>query len=429
MIEKLLYEGWGLSRTPDGIAMVPYSCPGDTLTLKPAFQQKKSLRFAEIETIVTASPERVTPRCSVFTECGGCHWQHVSQAAQLHWKVEILRENFSRMAKLPDTQILPIIAAEDPWRYRNHVTWHVEAETQKPGFRTSHHSGHDHAVISFDDCVLLPEVINTLYHQCEALLTQFPLTDLKWIDVRWNESFEILMTLQLAELESTKKMVLGSYEKLAIQLTQNSAFQLKGLLISDGHNQHVVYGERFLLYDVMGYRFQVTAGAFFQSNSKLLAPILEAVLSRVEPQKTVLDLYAGGGFFSIPLAKQSKHVTTIESNAAAVFDCEANAQRNGVENVTIHCADATACLAQTQETFEIALLDPPRTGCDAKVLEALATCVTEHLLYLSCNPVTLARDTKLLLDTGHWKLAELQPFDLFPQTYHLETLAVFEKTV
>lgn len=400
-VEKLVYGGDGLCRLPSGeIMLVPFAAPGDTMAVSVAERKKRVLQ-GQIEQLQAPAVERVTPPCSVFGTCGGCHWQHLSIEAQQDWKRRIVAESLERIGKLSGITVEPTLAApegENQWNYRNTVQWHVDASGQLGYTRF-----HSHDVVPFDHCWIIPPALNDL---AQWLQTQ-PLQGIRKIEARLNGSGQILVSLAG-----------NTPAKDWLSLLPEAFASVTGVVWNDT----CVFGEPYLLETVGDRVFQVSTHSFFQVNPFVL-PVMLGVLDAMLPEETasLADVYAGVGLFSLWRHRQSGSVLAVESSPSAINDMKANCARKDAHNVTIYPGAVEQVLPALSETVETAIVDPPRSGCHSAVITWLNTQVTRQVIYISCDPTTLARDLKLLTEAG-WRIDRVQPLDMFPQTYHIETM-------
>ena len=407
-IEKLVYEGYGLGRLEDGqVVLIPFTAPEDKLMINLATKKP----FANIESIQQHSPYRQQPYCSVFEECGGCHWQHIIDKAQADAKQHIVNETLERVGKIRQPPVLPIITGDTVFEYRNHVVWHWD------GQQLGYYRHHSNNIISFDQCYLIPKPINHMYHQLTDLLSKNPPSMSFDIDIKWSRLDEILLTI-IAETKPDDAF----FNTLAKQVPT-----LTGICFQqDSNTIEIIFGQSFIREVIGDYSLQVSAGSFFQSNTNAAEKMINLLSQWLKSNKhqTLLDAYAGVGLFSITLNNLFKEITAVEFSQTSVQDAQTNITANTIKNMTYHQEDVEHFLNQAQQQWHTAIVDPPRSGCSPMVLNRLNEKVTDSLIYISCNPTTLARDLKHLLASEQWKIIAVQPFDFFPQTYHVET-AVF----
>ncbi len=424
-IDKLVYGGDGLARTSEGeVLFVPWSAPGDVVEAQKMAGSVKPPR-AKLESLLTASADRVEPTCSVFGTCGGCQWQHLSIESQRLWKRNIVEESLRRIGKLPDVPVLDTIGSDPSgWESRNRVQWEIELAgdsfSEKPAYRLGYYQAQSHDVVEFDRCHVMPGPLNTLAAGLRHWAQENPTlaSGLLRVEAMISPEQDILLVLEGENNAQLK----GFAEDWLTRFPQ-----VKGICHKDPAKKQasprLLAGHSALRFSLAGKQYQVSAGSFFQT-SYAGAEKLLSVLDQWLPEKSasLLDLYAGVGLFSIHFHDRASVVMAIESSKSALADAQESLTLNEILNVALHPGDARQVMRQLKQKFEVAILDPPRSGCQPEVLDWLSTHVTQQLLYVSCNPTTLARDVKTLVANG-WKLEVVQPIDMFPHTYHVESIA------
>lgn len=382
----ITYGGSAIGRHDDRAVFVPYTLPGERVRAR-IRQDKKRFAVAEALELLAASPNRIEPRCPHFGPglCGGCQWQHIAYEAQLAYKQQIAADQMRRIGGFEDAEVVPTIASPDPWYYRSHVTLHVS-----PAGRLGYVSTDDRAVLPITEChIIRPELLDEFRQ-------------------RGGRAPKSAARLRI-QIGSD-----GSERMAAITAPDERAFQP----VSD--NTTVIH------YTIKGRTFQVTAGSFFQVNLAQAETLVNLVLDRLALAGTerVLDLYSGVGLFTAFLAERAAKVTAVESFPLAVQDALKNLAE--FPNVTLVEGTVEASLSRIKGAFDGVVLDPPRSGVDARALEALVKHSPQKIVYVSCDPSTLARDAKILAQSGY-RLLNVQPVDMFPQTYHIESVAAFVK--
>jgi 23S rRNA (uracil1939-C5)-methyltransferase len=412
-IEKLVYGGDGLGRQESGeIMFIPWSAPGDRLKVQPLPGSQKPARGC-IEEIIEAGPERTTAPCSVFGTCGGCQWQHLNPDAQRRWKRDIVTESLQRIGKLPDIQVLDTIGSdESAWHYRNRAQWDVG-----PRGRLGYCQASSHDVVAFEHCWIIPEPLNRIadwlqdkFKSDTALATR-----VKRIEAMVNRQGKMLVTLEPVQDQELNR--------LAAAL--KAAFpEIIGIVsMAEGRPEpKVLQGQSFLTETLGGNTFCISAGSFFQTNLEAAERMLSVIDTWLLPDTaSLVDLYAGVGVFAIRFADRFKRVLAIESAKTALNDARQNIILAPAPHVAVKSGDVSRVLGNLAESFDVAIVDPPRAGCRPEVLDWLNRQVQRQIIYVSCNPTTLARDLKTLTESG-WQVQAVQPIDMFPQTYHVETI-------
>jgi 23S rRNA (uracil1939-C5)-methyltransferase len=387
-IEKLVYGGEGLSRGPEGVVLVPYTLAGETVNADVGAQEKGVLR-GQLLGVEEPSPDRVTPQCEYFTRCGGCHYQQGAYEAQLAAKRAILEETLLRFAKITPEVPIDVIAGE-PWGYRNRIQLHFEEG--RMGFRAPRSK----SLIEIDHCPISSPKLN----ECIAKLSAMAR------NTRWPR---FLRNLELfTNEESVQLNVVETERPVAKRFFEWCIEEMPSL-----ENGPLHYGE-----------FQVSKGSFFQVNRFLIDPLVDEVTEGQEGE-TALDLFAGVGLFSLPLARHFRRVIAVESGSGAVRDLEANAGR--IEQ-TLESAQTSVdlFLEAFTEPCDLVVADPPRAGLGKLAVKRLIALAPQRMVLVACDPATLARDLAPLLEAGY-RIEKLVMVDLFPQTYHIETVAKLSK--
>ncbi len=384
-VEKLVYGGDGLARLDGRVVLAPFVLPGERVRAV-SERERPGLVHARTLEILEPAAGRVAAPCPYFGRCGGCHYQHASYEYQLAAKRGILAEELRRLGKLEAPTEIVAVAAE-PWGYRNRVQVHIE----------NGHLGYleerSHRLCAIDHCpIASPRVNETIGTLAEMLY------DPRW--PRFLHSLEIFSDERQVQLN-----VLASDRPVARRFFDWCAERIPGLVES--------------ALDYEG-RFRVSRGAFFQVNRHLADRLVETTLGEARGE-TALDLYAGVGLFSLALAGRFAEVTAVESGSAAVRDMAFNAERAGFAHLKAERATAEAFLEALDRAPEFALLDPPRAGLGKAVVRRLTELRPAALTIVSCDPATLARDLAGLV-SGGYRIARMTLVDLFPQTYHLETV-------
>lgn len=384
-LTAMTYGGSAIARHEGRPIFVPFGLPGERVRAR-ITQDKRSYAFAEVEAVIDPSPERVTPQCPHFGVCGGCHWQHIAYAAQLRFKRDVVAEQLARIGGLRDVPVHPTIPSPSPWDYRSHATFHV-APDGRLGF-----VGRDNrTVIPIDECHIIQPELHA------------------WFDALKPERFTPGERVRL-QAGNTGERVMARSRGAAAAPDDDSA---SDPALATAEKVH---------YVVKGRSFQVTGGSFFQVNQP--ETLVDLVLERLAlaGNERALDLYSGVGLFTAFLAERARFVTAVEIYAPAVRDAQANLAE--FRNVDLRVGAIEAALPRS--SVNAAVVDPPRAGMKPKALEALVARAPGKLVYVSCDPTTLARDAKTLVARGY-RLNDVQPVDLFPQTYHIESVALFTR--
>jgi 23S rRNA (uracil1939-C5)-methyltransferase len=420
-IEKLIYGGDGLAHSDGSTVFVPFVLPDEQVAVE-AIERKKKFVRGRVEKLLTPSPERVAPRCPYFHACGGCHYQHIPYEAQLRYKLDILRETLRRIGRI-DWSGPVTLHPSSPWGYRNRAQWKVrpvnngEDSAKLSNVGIGYFRAGSTAFIAVDECAILsPSLERTLRFLRQALAAHELPSTIREIEAFVDAADQKLL-LNIAFTGSTAPV-----SDLAHKIHRIIPDAVESILFHDpGQDRMELVGPGYLHYSVAGNNYRVGHMSFFQVNRYLIEEMMGAVAGDAPAEGLAIDLFAGVGLFTLPLANRFTRVIAVESNPASVRDLEANlASSRG--NVESRCADVEDFLGKTREVPRLVVMDPPRSGLDPRALARVARLGSERITYVSCDPSTLARDLAELLKAGY-VLKELHLFDLFPQTFHIESIA------
>jgi len=400
-LRDLGYGGEAVGEYQGQVIFVPLGIPGETVRVELTEVRKRYARARLLE-VLDPSPERVAPRCRYFGFCGGCHWQHIAYSAQLRFKRELLTSQLQRLGKQSHPPVRPVIGMDDPWAYRNHVQL-----TMHPQEGLGYQALRSHEVVAVDECRIIHPLLEELWAALELDPEGPPRVSLR-AGVGTGE--------QLILFEGDE----DEPPELELDVPVSCVYQgPRGIPI-------VMAGESYYCERLAGRTFRVSAPSFFQVNTAQAERMLEVVRGHLAPQahERLLDAYCGVGTFALSLATQVAHVTGIESSPWPIGDALANcADQDTVGFIQGNVEEVLPSLAASYDGL---ILDPPRAGCAPTALEALARCGASRIVYVSCDPATLARDVAHLATSGY-ELVEVQPIDMFPQTYHLESVALLRR--
>ena len=414
VVDALAYGPYGIGRLDGKAVMIPDTAPGDKIVAR-LVESKERYAVGELLRIIAPSPLRQTPPCPYAGRCGGCSWQHLRYEAQLKAKQQSVADALRRIGKLDDFELKPIIAARDPFHYRRRIRLQAGAVSGLGFFAAGSHS-----VVEIDSCLIADERVNAALAALRLWLGELNRA-MEYLElVAGDEPNELVVVAQPAE--SFQSSDESGCERL---IGANNS--INGLIVLARAGRKI-YGRTLITVKLQNdLTLQVDADVFTQVNADGNRQMIEQLLAAGDfhRQDRILELYCGAGNFTLPLAQRVGEVTAVEGYRAAIASGEINAQRYRMENIRWHCAgvpQAVARLKRQRQSYNKIVLDPPRTG--AKGIEAdLAALGAEMILYVSCNPATLARDLANLAKQGY-KLHSVQPMDFFPHTFHVESLAV-----
>jgi len=427
-IEKLAFGGNGVCRINGKVCFVPFSCPGDEVRLA-VTSEKRSYLLARIVDLITPSPLRTMPPCPLFGTCGGCSWQHIAYEQQLAAKQQILAETMWRGARTEADCVTPTQPSLLQYGYRSRVQFklHGSGSSLKLGFyRSASHTVDDIG----QGCPVAMPVINEALTRLRSVLITFSDTrSIPKISIDCAEQGVIAVVTYSGRDTAAVTAFFNSHREELLPLT--------GMFLKLERRDSLlkIYGD-----DVLTYSLPVVAtgtchlsyqsGGFAQINREQNKTMLEIVrrLADFRGTEQVLDLYCGNGNFSLPIAGLVSQVTGIEEYAGSVSSAQDNCRKNSISNASFICADAaggTRQLAESSRRFDTVILDPPRTGA-ADALPEICRLNPAAIIYISCDPSTLARDCGMLSQSGY-NVKECVPVDMFPQTFHIESVTLLNK--
>ena len=414
-IEKMVYGGDGLARLPDGkTVFLPFVLPGEEVSATIA-REKSSFARATADEIIKPSVKRTQARCPYFAACGGCHYQHTGYTAQLEFKREILRETLLRNAKLEwKGQIFT--HPSEPWHYRNRTQMKVRGGQQ---FAMGYHRFASHELLEIDQCPISSPAINRLIGQIREIGAAGGVpqgvTEIEF----FADHADARLVLEIHHAEGAQ----GIREFAAGLQSRFAEIQGIATLVDAPAGSSALpqlddtIGNTTLLYQVGEKAFRVSAGSFFQTNRYMARKLVDTVVDEFFGN-IALDLYSGVGLFANHLAKRFTQVFAVESAPASAADLQANALKNVVPVKTAAEQFLPRCLNMNPD---LVVVDPPRAGLGPKTTQLLAALRVKRIVYVSCDPATLARDLRLLLETGY-HVEQVHMIDMFPQTFHVESV-------
>jgi 23S rRNA (uracil1939-C5)-methyltransferase len=427
----MCYGGAGFGRVAGKACFVPLSAPGDEARIR-VVKEKRSYLEGELLELVTASPLRIEPPCPYFGSCGGCNWQQLPYREQLKQKGEIFAESLRRIGRVQSDSILPVAGSANRYGYRSRIQLKVGRKKGAPAlgfFKTGSHDVIDIA----SGCVIADPLLNRISAQFRPILARLP-------------EIEAIPQIDLAIGDDARSIAIVHFSgKSPAQLVERLLAargelpSVDGLFVRSGAKAQMdrVFGIDALSYGIPAglfpgsrdMRLRFGRGGFSQVNYPQNLELIRTVWQwgGFTGGERVLDLYCGNGNISVPIAPYVAELIGVEGYAPSIDDAKANAKANGVANASFRVSDAGAFVrrfAQQGERFDLVILDPPRGGAEAA--GEIASLSPETIIYVSCDPATLSRDLALICDRGY-RVTRSQPVDMFPQTYHLESVTELKR--
>ncbi len=420
-IEKLVYGGDGLAHADGNTVFVPYVLPGEEVRAAEKSKKKKVV-WAKLLEVTAPSKERVKAPCPHFQTCGGCHYQHIAASEQVRLKKEILRETLSRLGGISWGGEIREHTAE-PYGYRNRAQWAVRGGMPRA---LGYFLPESAFIVPIDECPVLSPQLAKTFGRLQEMARSGKLPE---------GILEIEAFADSADEKIALNVAFERFPKSAAELAailREAISQIDSLLLLDQKkDKFELTGPGYLVHEACGFKFRVSHLSFFQVNRFLIGDLLKTVTAGAKG-KLALDMYSGVGFLTMPLARAFERVVCVDANLAATRDLYANAEAAGV-SVTTHSEHAEDFLKKTKERPEFVVLDPPRAGLGSETAAKVAELGAAEIVYLSCDPSTLARDLAVMTNSPRkpkeiaapsvrYELSEMHLFDLFPQTYHIESL-------
>lgn len=438
-IDSCSSNGSGVGRY-DGMAIfVPATAVGDEITAH-ILKVKKSYAFAKVESVTVPSPDRITPECPVYLRCGGCVFSHMTYEAESKIKAEHVAECFRRIGGV-SPEFEPIIAAENDTRYRNKAQYPVASENGE--IKTGFYSPHSHRVVHCPDCLLQPEEFAGILQTFSDYIKENSVSVydeashrglLRHIYIRkGTASGEIMVCTVIngKNLPTEDKLVeaLLEKEKSIRSIIVNSNTKDTNVIL--GGECRTLWGEDCITDILCGLKFRISPLSFYQVNRNQAEKLYgkAAEYAQLTGSETVLDLYCGAGTIGLSMAKNAKEIIGVEIVPEAIEDAKINAELNGIKNARFICGDAPQAAEMLKNEGirpDVIILDPPRKGCSPEMINTAAQMNPERIVYVSCDPATLARDCGIFKDLGY-VAQKATPVDMFPRTGHCECAVVLTR--
>ena len=449
-ITDLAYGGRGLARL-DGMAVfVDQTVPGDRVLIR-IFRKKKNYAEARVIDLMQSSPHRINPPCEYSGFCGGCKWQFLTYDQQLIYKKQHVLDSLEHIGCLQDVPVHDTIPSERIFAYRNKMEfscsdrrWLLPHELERTdvdkGFALGLHvSGTFHKVIDTRKCLLQPELGNQLLDEVRKFIRASvrPVYGLRshigfwrFLVLRHSVTHNQWM-VNIVTADDDRPAVQPLADRLrdrfpeVVSVINNITSRKAGVAV--GETEHTLAGFDIISDKIAGFGFEISANSFFQTNTRGAVLLFKTVkeFAMLSGTESVLDLYSGTGTIPILLSKDSKTVTGIEIIESAVADAEKNCRQNGISNCSFIRGDIRKCLSQITQRPDVLIIDPPRAGMHKDVVKQVLELGAGRMVYVSCNPATMARDAQMMQQS--YRLAEVQPIDMFPHTYHVEAVAKFTR--
>lgn len=435
-------DGSGVGKTQDGMAVfVPLSAVGDELEVR-VLKAKKTYAFGKIERIVTPSSARIEPDCPVFSKCGGCVWRHISYDEECRIKHQKVVDAVTRIGGIKDAVFSPIIKNDNVSRYRNKAQLPVGAD-KNGNLLIGFYAFHSHRIIDCNDCLLQPEIFAKVISVTRSFIEQSD-NDIydektgkgrvRHLYIRMGEVTKELMVCYVVNGNGLKQ------EDILIKMLRENLPALTSVIINTNRNDtNVILGEKnrtafgrdYITDELCGLKFKISPFSFWQVNRSQAEKLYNKAkdYANLKSDEILLDLYCGTGTIGLTMAKECKTLVGVEIISDAINDAKENAEINSINNARFICGDASSAAEQLKNEGlkpDAVILDPPRKGCGEDLVKTIFEMSPSRVVYVSCDPATLARDLKYF-EEYNYSVKEITPCDMFSRTAHVESVCLIEK--
>jgi len=432
----LSFEGLGVCKDNGRVIFVEEMFPGDEAQVEIVYQRAGSL-FGRVTKLLKASPDRIEPKCKVCSSCGGCEFQKYAYKAQLVYKQKKVVEQFRKIGHM-DVEALPTIGMEDPYFYRNKIQVPFGCDS-KGNVYCGFYKQNTHVIVPIEKCFIEDERAEPILKAMRYLMKSMrigPFDEdsgegvIRYALIKTSKFFHDVMLVLVTGVDSfaSRNNFVRALVEQCPEITtvvQNINSRHTNVILGD--RTKILYGKGFIRDTLCGVNFRISAKSFYQTN-----PIMTEILyntamdfAKLTPDDVVFDAYSGIGTIGMIAAKRCKKAISVEIVPEAVHDAIANARENNITNFVSYADDASdyiTRMARVNDHIDVLFMDPPRKGSDQRFLDAVIKLKPSRILYVSCDPTTLARDVAYLNQS--YKVGKIQPVDLFPQTFHVETVVV-----
>ncbi len=432
----LSFEGKGVAKYDQGIVFVDGLFPGEEAEVEITYTRAGS-NFGKIKKLITFSKDRIQPRCPVCTACGGCQFQQLSYQAQLAFKKNKVKNAFSRTAKI-NVSVNDVIGMDDPYFYRNKIQMPI-AKDKSGKIITGFYKANTHVIVPIEKCYIEDERSSPILATIRALMKDMRIEPydedkrtgvIRHILIRTSHYKKQIMVVLVTNVNSFPgqrnfvNALMAKHPEITT-IVQNINKRDTNVIL--GNYENILYGKGFIEDSLLGINYQISSKSFYQINprqtEKLYTAAIEA--ANLSKEDVVFDAYTGIGTIALLAAKHAKHVIGVEIVNQAIRDAIRNAKHNAISNVEFHAADVADYMTQMADEnhkIDVLFMDPPRKGADEGFLRSVLKLSPKKIVYISCEPETLARDVKIL--SSRYDVISVQPVDMFPQTHHVETIAL-----
>ena len=434
----LSFEGKGVAKYEKGVVFVDGLFPGEEAEIEITYV-RAGTSFGIVKKLLKLSKDRIQPRCPVCTTCGGCQFQQLSYKAQLEFKKNKVKNAFLRTAKM-DVVVNDVIGMEDPYFYRNKIQMPV-GKDRFGKIITGFYKANSHVIVPIEKCYIEDERSTAILKTIRDLMKEIRVEPydedkrsgvIRHILIRtsyYKKQIMVVLVTNVNSFPGQRNFVNALTLKHPEITTIVQNINKRDTNVILGNYENILYGKGFIEDSLMGINYQISSKSFYQINPRQTEKLYKAAIEAANLNKddVVLDAYTGIGTIAILAAKHAKQVIGVEIINQAVRDALRNAKHNGISNIEFYAADVSDFIdqmASQQKDIDVLFMDPPRKGADERFLKSVLTLKPKRIVYVSCEPETLARDIKIL--SSVYQIASIQPVDMFPQTHHVESVVLMQ---
>ena len=424
-------EGKGVIKNGKDIIFCDGLFPNEEADIELCYQ-RAGVYFGKVKKLYTLSKDRIQPKCKICTACGGCQYQQINYSTQLKFKTQRVKNALTRIGKL-DVNVLPCLGMKEPYHYRNKIQ--VPFSKDKKGHVVyGFYRENSHEIIPIKECAIENQKAASILWDIKELIKSFNISTynedngkgiLRYVLIRTSLHYDELMVVLVTSCLNfpNQRNFIDTLIKKHPEITtivENVNSRHTNVIL--GNKEKVLYGKGYIKDSILGLTFEISASSFYQVNPVQVEVLYQTVLDLLDinQSQTVLDAYSGVGTIGLIAAKKAKKVISVEIVKDAYKNGIENAKRNNVNNIEFHCGDAGEFINSYEGDLDIVIMDPPRKGSDEKFLSTLLNKKPKQIIYVSCDPETLARD--LLYLSKEYQVTYVQPVDMFPMTAHVETV-------
>lgn len=435
----LSFEGKGVFKSNKDVVFVDGMFPGEEGEIEITYKRNGAL-FGKIKKLTKVSKDRIEPKCKVCSACGGCCFQQLSYNAQLEYKTKKVKEQFTKIAKM-DVKVNPCIGMDDHYFYRNKIQMPFGKDNKGNPY-CGFYKSNTHVIVPIDTCYIEDIRAKHILEAIKKLLKSFKIEpyieDERWGILRhvliktsfYKKQIMVVLVTTVDVFPSRNNFVKALIKECPEITTIIQNINTRDTNVILGEKQRILYGKGYIEDTLCGVNFQISAKSFYQTNPIMTEKLYNYAIDRVDLTKDdiAFDAYSGIGTIGLIASKKAKEIISVELVKEAVIDGIKNAKRNNITNFKMYNDDASSFMvkmATNKQGVDVLFMDPPRKGSDKRFLDALLKLKPKRVVYVSCDPTTLARDVAYI--SKSYEIKDIQPFDMFPHTFHVETVVLLSR--